>query len=752
VWGRVLLLAAIVVLNLACMTLGVSFKVTHQEGQEDLVSITMSRHMTEEYREAARRANTDREADYLAAGRPPPDSGFFDTMEQARTLLLVDQEDLEADGYRITEDDRGFTAVADYTLNEFLEKQTPGSTMRLQVDYERPEGVYYVLEIALPEIDSDIEDLDRLRQEGPGPKPPLEPIEEEQLEEGSITEGLAALLDIAGLGKSQLDLWYAQRILIEAGLPRNEYTVELPGQIIAHEVSGVPTGQVEGNRVTFVYDEAFMRQFGPGQHLFRVESLLSVCQETCDEQLHAIWDGESEYPTCSCICERGWEMTAEGCLDCQSLCQQQDPPTEYDPESSEVNRCACRPLSDRDGDGIPDEQDKCPEEAAETDDGCPKPGVNQPEPEEGEGTTPATSKVETFLAGEGTKSPTAGQAAGAAATLAGMAYLYWLIFRAPAADREFREEAEFLSRQEPVVPPPEPVPPTTLPEKPPRREPSTPPATPPPATPPLEPTAPPATPPPATPSQEPVEPPSTEEESPLRPGPDPQSLELLQTRFQEMVDQRIKEGHFVMNRDGVRKFWNWGVWLATRWFQEYRGGQCGEFAEWGAEWSRDFVREIFGEGAIVDYIHIGERSSRDPEGFIDRLDWLYQANHAATRVILPTGESYILDYWEAVGERQPDPVGDAAHDLVFGGPRRRREIRLVPEKEWIEKWTSRIGEDEAEVFNVSYEQEEFQRCLFICDSFEEACERFMSLPTYARGSDLKAQTIINNWRKSRWYR
>jgi hypothetical protein len=135
----------------------------------------------------------------------------------------------------------------------------------------------------------------------------------------------------------------------------------------------------------------------------------------------------------------------------------------------------------------------------------------------------------------------------------------------------------------------------------------------------------------------------------LLPSVDPQLLEQLETRFQDVVDQKIKEGYFVMNTDWIGKGWNWTVGLLSNPLQGNQGGQCQEFAEWGQEWSQGSVQEIFGEHAIVDTIYVQETSTRYPDGHLAAADALYEANHTATRVILPTGESYVLDYWAAVG-------------------------------------------------------------------------------------------------------
>jgi hypothetical protein len=212
-----------------------------------------------------------------------------------------------------------------------------------------------------------------------------------------------------------------------------------------------------------------------------------------------------------------------------------------------------------------------------------------------------------------------------------------------------------------------------------------------------------------------------------------------------MVDQRIKEGCYVKNPDALKKAWNQTIGGLIKWAAGYTGGQCGEFAKWGREWSEQFVEKIFGKGAIVDTIWVGERSSRDIQTFEDWVDARYEANHAATRVILPTGESYVLDYWEAIKNKQSDPNA---------------EVKLIPEGEWIEKWTKAIGEtgDPAEVHNMNRSQRDLQSYIRACDTDEEAFEAFRKgkwsadAPLEATTPPQYVQTIINSWRKGghRW--
>ena len=57
---------------------------------------------------------------------------------------------------------------------------------------------------------------------------------------------------------------------------------------------------------------------------------------------HGIWDRESEYPDCGCICEKGWEMRAEGCVECYDICKEKGEHYVYDPDESDDNICECK--------------------------------------------------------------------------------------------------------------------------------------------------------------------------------------------------------------------------------------------------------------------------------------------------------------------------------------------------------------------------------------------------------------------------
>jgi hypothetical protein len=340
---------ALLFLSLACVRIETSYRITQREGQEELVTVTVSQYVTDEYIEAARRANADREADYRAAGRDIPDDGFVDTLEEAAAMLMDGSEDLEADGFQVTSSRGGFTAEATFTLSEFMALIAEESTVWLTVDRDRSEGVVYIFETDLEDPELDLDEIDNLRREWPLPKPPLDqPVATPESE--SFFDFIGVVVDVLNLAGTDLDAWYVQRIFVEAGLPSFEYTVVLPGQIVVSEVSGVPHGQINGNQVTLEVGEDFWREFGAIDHLFHVESLVSICESDCAEP-HMIWDGVSEYPVCTCICEKGWEMRFEGCLDCETICREQDPDSVYDAAASSVNNCVCQVPSDQDSGG-----------------------------------------------------------------------------------------------------------------------------------------------------------------------------------------------------------------------------------------------------------------------------------------------------------------------------------------------------------------------------------------------------------------
>ncbi len=104
--------------------------------------------------------------------------------------------------------------------------------------------------------------------------------------------------------------------------------------------------------------------------------------------------------------------------------------------------------------------------------------------------------------------------------------------------------------------------------------------------------------------------------------------------------------------------------------------RCQEAGELGVADTKQRLRGILGEAAddaIVDLVKVDvQRKSTIGGELLSAVDWACPRNHVATRVILPDGRRYVLDYWEA----------------MRGGQR-----QMIPEAEWRKRWRERLGED-----------------------------------------------------------
>ena len=242
------------------------------------------------------------------------------------------------------------------------------------------------------------------------------------------------------------------------------------------------------------------------------------------------------------------------------------------------------------------------------------------------------------------------------------------------------------------------------------------------------------------------------------PSADPDLIRLLQTNFQHSVQQLIDEGHYVMNTNFVRKSWNWTIGGVANWVRGYQGGQCEEFADLGSKQAEVFAERLFGEGVIVDTLLVEERSSAAQPDLASKIDSLITANHVATRVILPTGERYILDYWKAVGDGQSDLVGDLAYRIRFGDPRPTHRPRLIPEHEWAQKWRQNIGMDDSYLVtsndqttlkkDIEHYLDLHRRGGYGVKSEEEALQK--AFDQFRRTNSNVADTLINSWRRKPW--
>jgi hypothetical protein len=213
-------------------------------------------------------------------------------------------------------------------------------------------------------------------------------------------------------------------------------------------------------------------------------------------------------------------------------------------------------------------------------------------------------------------------------------------------------------------------------------------------------------------------------EPPAVPVATPAQIGALQGQFAGSVQQRLDEGYWVRNPDLLSKAWN----TVAHPFWGSHSGQCGEFAANGVRWMTDYVQQQFGPGAIVDEVYVARRSVfvHNPD-FLDELDAHLPMNHAATRVILPDGRRYVMDFWDAMGPSKGQPP------------------RLVPEGEWAGRWSQRIPS--GQISRTEWEQQLREHILTMGENKGIKAFRLHNAKT---GDAARAETLINSWRVQPW--
>lgn len=144
----------------------------------------------------------------------------------------------------------------------------------------------------------------------------------------------------------------------------------------------------------------------------------------------------------------------------------------------------------------------------------------------------------------------------------------------------------------------------------------------------------------------------------------PNAREDLEKMMDDIIDDKIKEHYYVINPSLPEKSWNQCVEFLGG-YEGYTGGKCGEYAEWGQEWSREKIGQLFGEGAYTIDIICNQRYGGEfPFTGLT-------VNHGATKVISPTGERYVIDFWEGMDTEKP---------------------AVYKEKEWLTKWKKEFAD------------------------------------------------------------
>jgi hypothetical protein len=338
-----LVLFLILIFSLACVNTEAAFDIAPIDENTADVTFTYSQEITERYIEAAKRANEERRQDYAQAGLPAPEDDFPVSWSEISALT----DDLLPDPTLVVthEDERGFTAETRYTVSRGSD--TPDNWTLTLGERDEDGTQRFIFEVDTPRFAEDF-DYEAYAQQMAAPMPPKPPAG--QTPDGDGGRGLAGLMEslqaiMSGTAAElDLDAWYLQRIVKEAGTPVFIYRITMPGEITAHTIGGVPAGTLDagGRQVTLVVDDTYLRTFGTHAGTFRVESQVSECEALCAAQPHTIWDKSASGPGCTCICDVGYETDDRGdCVACDQVCAAYDPLAVYDPGDSQANMCGC---------------------------------------------------------------------------------------------------------------------------------------------------------------------------------------------------------------------------------------------------------------------------------------------------------------------------------------------------------------------------------------------------------------------------
>ena len=134
------------------------------------------------------------------------------------------------------------------------------------------------------------------------------------------------------------------------------------------------------------------------------------------------------------------------------------------------------------------------------------------------------------------------------------------------------------------------------------------------------------------------------ESRPISPGDDTapevmfDDMQGLAEDFGDAVQQQLADGYFVRNGSVWQKIKNNIGWRLNPNYNDPKGGQCGEFGEWGKQWLTQFVRDRFGDRAIVNDLYVEEPSSRSGRPH-DAPDAIFEVNHQRRGWCSPTASA-----------------------------------------------------------------------------------------------------------------
>lgn len=172
--------------------------------------------------------------------------------------------------------------------------------------------------------------------------------------------------------------------------------------------------------------------------------------------------------------------------------------------------------------------------------------------------------------------------------------------------------------------------------------------------------------------------------------------EKLEKIMDEIVKDKTSEKYFVRNPGFTKKAWNNTLgWVLNEKYGDYKGGQCGDYAEWGAKWSREKIEKLFGKDVYVTKILVENTTYSG-------------SNHAATRVVLANGDKYVLDFWEGIENKkssvykEADWIKKQKNDFYFD-----IKVDYTPDEtfdqDMLKEFIDKHGEKEGKVKYFNYQ-------------------------------------------------
>ncbi len=195
----------------------------------------------------------------------------------------------------------------------------------------------------------------------------------------------------------------------------------------------------------------------------------------------------------------------------------------------------------------------------------------------------------------------------------------------------------------------------------------------------------------------------------------------LKEKMQQILKEKNDEGYFVRNPNGIKKVM-WNLPYVSKNIEKlmgYKGGQCGEFAEYGIKWSDEYLKDIVGKDAVTSIIVLEKYIYDNP-----------LRNHASTVIIMGNGERYVLDYWESIKTGVPS---------------------ISKESEWIAKWKDHMWGGDCRIYERGPLEMQLKTSMEkLGQAKEEQIFDLFRKQAAKDGKSSQAEVIIKSWRKNPW--